>query len=88
MTNKNPAALRLAEDIATDAALEIRRLHEENERLLAANKDSINHFNALKDDFEKIELAFDILEDAVAMHEFDNVVWISVDKEMWEEFNK
>jgi hypothetical protein len=33
MTDKNPAALRLAEDIATDAALEIRRLHEENETL-------------------------------------------------------
>ena len=37
---------------------------------------------------ERKNLALDILEDAVDMHEFDNVVWISVDREMWEEFNK
>jgi hypothetical protein len=38
MTNKNPAALRLAENIATDAALELRRLHEVNAELLEALK--------------------------------------------------
>ena len=38
MTNKNPAALRLAEDIATTAVLEIRRLHEVNAELLEALK--------------------------------------------------
>ena len=37
---------------------------------------------------ERKNLALDILEDAIAMHEFDSVVWISVDKEMWDEFNK
>jgi hypothetical protein len=39
MTNKNPAALQLAEDIATQAALEIRRLHEVNAELLEALKE-------------------------------------------------
>jgi response regulator RpfG family c-di-GMP phosphodiesterase len=38
MTNKNPAALRLAEDIATEAVLEIRLLHEVNAELLQALK--------------------------------------------------
>lgn len=37
-------------------------------------------------DFEKIELAFDILEDADVMQEFDDVIWISVDKTMWDAF--
>tara|TARA_R110000868_G_scaffold410524_1_gene698967 strand:+ start:915 stop:1064 length:150 start_codon:yes stop_codon:yes gene_type:complete len=37
-------------------------------------------------DFEKIELAFDLLEDAEVMQVFDDVVWIKVDREMWEEF--
>jgi hypothetical protein len=39
-------------------------------------------------DFEQIELAFDILEDAEVMHEFDDCVWISVDKDLWDQFNK
>jgi hypothetical protein len=38
MTTKNPAALSLAEDIATTAVLEIRRLHEVNQELLNALK--------------------------------------------------
>ena len=38
-------------------------------------------------DFEKIELAFDLLEDAEVMQEFDDSVWIKVDREMWEQFN-
>ena len=38
-------------------------------------------------DFERIEMAFDILEDAEVMQEFDDEVWIKVDKEMWNEFN-
>jgi FtsZ-binding cell division protein ZapB len=71
MTNKNPAALRLAEDIATDAALEIRRLHEENERLLAANKDSSHHFDALMADHKKLqEVNQELLE---ALKELCNV---------------
>jgi len=38
-------------------------------------------------DFEKIELAFDMLEDAEVMQVFDDDVWIKVDREMWNEFN-
>jgi len=38
-------------------------------------------------DFEKVELAFDILENAEVMQVFDDDVWIKVDREMWNEFN-
>lgn len=38
-------------------------------------------------DFEKIELAFDILESSEVMHEFDDCIWISVDKEMYLQLN-
>jgi hypothetical protein len=38
-------------------------------------------------DFEKVELAFDMLEDAEVMQVFDDEVWIKVDREMWNEFN-
>ena len=38
-------------------------------------------------DQEKVELAFDMLEDAEVMQVFDNEVWIKVDREMWNEFN-
>ena len=38
-------------------------------------------------DFEKIELAFDLLEDAEVMQEFDDCVWVKLDKDMWNEFN-
>ena len=38
MTDTKPEALRLAEDIATEAVLEIRRLHEVNQELLKALK--------------------------------------------------
>jgi hypothetical protein len=38
-------------------------------------------------DFEKVELAFDILEAAEVMQEFDNDLWIKVDRAMWNEFN-
>jgi len=37
-------------------------------------------------DFERIELAFDLLEDAEVMQVFDDDVWIKVDREMWNEF--
>ena len=39
-------------------------------------------------DFEQIELAFDILEDAEVMHDFDDRVWISIDKDLWDQFQK
>jgi hypothetical protein len=38
-------------------------------------------------DFEKIELAFDILEAAEVMQVFDDCVWVKIDREMWNEFN-
>ena len=38
-------------------------------------------------DWEKLELAFDILESAEVMHEFDDCLWISVDKEMYLQLN-
>lgn len=38
-------------------------------------------------DQEKVSLAFDILEDAEVMQEFNDSVWINVDKELWEAFN-
>ena len=38
------------------------------------------------DDMEKIQLAFDILEDAEVMQEFEDSVWLKVDKELWDEF--
>ena len=36
-------------------------------------------------DFEKIELVFDMFEDAEVIQEFDNYVWLKVDKEMYEQ---
>jgi len=39
MTDTKPAALSLAEDMATTAVLEIRRLHEINAELLEALKE-------------------------------------------------
>lgn len=38
------------------------------------------------DDFEKVELAFDILEDADVVEEFETTVWLKVDRELWEKF--
>lgn len=38
-------------------------------------------------DFEKVELAFDILEAAEVMQVFDDDLWIKVDRAMWNEFN-
>lgn len=37
-------------------------------------------------DQEKVSMAFDMLEDAEVMQEFDDSVWIKVDKELWEAF--
>jgi hypothetical protein len=36
---------------------------------------------------EKQDLACDMIEDAEVMQEFDDVVWISVDKDLWNEYN-
>ena len=39
-------------------------------------------------DFEIVDLAFDILDDAEVMQEFENEVWIKVDKELWNQFQE
>ena len=38
-------------------------------------------------DREIVELAFDLLDEAEVMQEFDDTVWICVSKEDWEKFN-
>ena len=38
--------------------------------------------------WDKIGLAFNILEDAEVMEEFNDHLWVKVDREMWEAFNK
>jgi len=37
-------------------------------------------------DWDMVSLAFDILESAEVMQEFDTTLWIQVDREMWEIF--
>jgi hypothetical protein len=39
-------------------------------------------------DQEKVTLAFDMLEDADVMQEYDDRVWISVDRDLWNDFNR
>ena len=38
-------------------------------------------------DQERVSMAFDLLDDAELVQEFDDSVWIKVDKELWEAFN-
>jgi len=38
------------------------------------------------EDTELVELAFDILEDADVIEEFETTVWLKVDRELWEKF--
>ena len=38
-------------------------------------------------DWDKVSLAFDILENADVMQEFDDTLWIQVDRDMWEAFH-
>jgi hypothetical protein len=38
------------------------------------------------DDWDMVSLAFDILESAEVMQEFDTTLWIQVDRELWETF--
>ena len=40
----------------------------------------------MDEDMEKIKQAFDLLEDAEVMQVFDDNIWISVDREAWEDF--
>ena len=37
-------------------------------------------------DWDKVALAFDILESAEVMQEFDTTLWIQVDRDLWEAF--
>jgi len=39
-------------------------------------------------DFEIVDMAFDILDDAEVVQEFDKSVWIKVDKELWKKFQE
>jgi hypothetical protein len=39
-------------------------------------------------DWDKVSLAFDILENADVMQEFDDCVWVRVDREDWEALHK
>lgn len=39
-------------------------------------------------DYEIVDMAFNILEDAEVMQEFDDSVWIKVDKELWDKFQE
>jgi hypothetical protein len=36
-------------------------------------------------DWEKVELAFDLIQDAEVVQVFEDTVWIKVDREAWEE---
>jgi hypothetical protein len=38
-------------------------------------------------DWDKVRLAFDLLESANVMQRFEDCIWIEVDREMWEAFN-
>lgn len=46
--------------------------------------DAITHAN----NEARAALAVEILEDALEMHEFEDHLWIQVDREQWEEFTK
>jgi hypothetical protein len=37
-------------------------------------------------DWDSVALAFDVLENAEVMQEFDDFLWIKVDREQWERF--
>jgi hypothetical protein len=39
-------------------------------------------------DRELVELAFDLLDEAEVMQEFDDSVWIRISKEDWETFHR
>lgn len=42
----------------------------------------------MEEDWKKIETAFDILDGAEVMQEFEDSVWIKVDRDLWEAFNQ
>jgi len=37
-------------------------------------------------DWDSVALAFDVLENAEVMQEFDDFLWIKVDRDQWERF--
>lgn len=41
-----------------------------------------------KTDLERISDVYDMLEDAEVMQVFEDVVWISVSREAWEDFQR
>jgi hypothetical protein len=40
----------------------------------------------MMNDWDSVALAFDVLENAEVMQEFDDFLWIKVDREQWERF--
>jgi len=38
-------------------------------------------------DWDRVALAFDVLENAEVMEEFEDCLWIRVDREQWERFH-
>jgi hypothetical protein len=41
----------------------------------------------MMNDWDSVALAFDVLENAEVMQEFDDFLWIKVDREQWERFH-
>lgn len=39
-------------------------------------------------DWDNVSAAFDLIESAEVMEEFDDSVWLKVDRELWERLNE
>ena len=37
--------------------------------------------------WDKVEAAFDLLESAEIMHEFEDSLWIKIDRELWQKLH-
>jgi hypothetical protein len=42
--------------------------------------------NNMTNDFEKVELALSILSNCEVVQEFEDSIWIQMDKELWNQF--
>jgi hypothetical protein len=45
------------------------------------------YWRSMMNDWDSVALAFDVLESAEVMQEFDDFLWIKVDREQWERFH-
>jgi|688.fasta_scaffold800419_4 hypothetical protein len=43
---------------------------------------------SIYDDWNRLEVGFEMLIDAEVIQEFDDSVWIKVDKESWDQFQE